>query len=148
MIFGDGHARGRKGSFGRGDLRGGAKRPFAGIEVDPMKSEKLATLRFISLLFLLPGLAGLILSAMISTHYLEILPQWPTPQEMRMTPRSIHGIVVYQTEEEDHRLSLIENSSVGIFVIGLGLGLVYMEKWGSQRTREAEEENDLTQNYS
>jgi hypothetical protein len=106
-----------------------------------MRNNRLATLKFFSLLFLLPGLAGLIISAMISTHYLDTLPRLPIPEEARITPRNIHGIIVYQTEEEDQKLNLIEYSSVGVFVIGLGLGLVYLEKWGSRRVREAEDDD-------
>jgi hypothetical protein len=108
------------------------------IEVNRLKAAQLATLRFVSLLFLLPGLGGLVISAMISTHYLDTMPRWPVPEEMRMTPRNIHGTVVYQTEEEDRRLSMAEYSSVGVFVIGLGLGLVYLEKWGAARAGESE----------
>ena len=52
------------------------------------------------ILFLLPGLAGLIVSAMISTHYLDSMPRWSVVAENRVVPREIHGIVVYQTEEE------------------------------------------------
>jgi hypothetical protein len=115
-------------------------------EVVQMKAKKLATLKFISLLFLLPGMAGLIIAAMISTSYLDRLPRWPTPDEMRMTPRSVHGIVVYQTVEEDRRLSWIEDTSVGVFLVGLGLGLVYLEKWGSTRAGVAED--DLSEDYS
>ena len=98
-----------------------------------MKPKQLATLKFFALLFLLPGLAGLIVSAMISTHYRDTLPKWVAPEQMRLVPRSIDGTVVYQTVQEDRRLSLIEDTSVGVFVIGLGLGLVYLEKWGSSR---------------
>ncbi|MGA2673765.1 MAG: hypothetical protein ABSE99_11110 [Terracidiphilus sp.] len=110
-----------------------------------MNKAQLATLKFFSLLFLLPGLAGLILSAMVSTHYLDILPKGPVPAEMRMTPRNIHGIVVYQTAEEDRKLNLMEYSSVGVFVLGLGLGLVYLEKWSAERAREAEEDGELAE---
>jgi hypothetical protein len=114
-----------------------------------MKAEQLATLKFFSLLFLLPGLVGMIIAAMISTSYLDRLPRWPSPDEMRMTPRSVHGIVVYQTVEEDRKLSLIEDSSVGVFLVGLGLGLVYLEKWGSSRahTSEEEGEDELKEDY-
>ena len=70
-----------------------------------MKPAQMAALKFFSLLFLLPGLAGLIVSAMISTHYLDTLPKWPAPDQMRITPRDIHGTVVYQTEEENRRLN-------------------------------------------
>jgi hypothetical protein len=105
-----------------------------------MNRAQLASLRFFSLLFLLPGLAGLIFSAMISTHYLDTLPRWPAPEEMRMTPRSIHGVVVYQTVSEDMRLTATEDTSVGIFAIGMLLGVVYLEKWSSSRGRTVEEE--------
>jgi hypothetical protein len=107
-----------------------------------MKSAQLAALRFFALLFILPGLAGLIISAMISTHYLEVMPRGPVLVEGRIVPREIHGIVVYQTEDENHRLNLIEYSSVGVFVLGLGLGLVYLEKWGSLQSRAGEEESE------
>lgn len=113
-----------------------------------MKAAQLATLRFVSLLLLLPGLAGLLISATISTHYLDTLPKWPTPAELRMTPRNIHGTIVYQTIEEDRRLSLLEYGSVGVFLVGLGLGLVYLEKWGSARARETEEDDNLSENFS
>ena len=106
-----------------------------------MRNNRLGTLKFFSLLFLLPGLVGLVVSAMISTHYLDTLPRLPIPEQARITPRNIHGIVVYQTEEEDQRLNVIEYSSVGVFVVGLGLGLVYLEKWGSRRAREVEEDD-------
>jgi len=111
-----------------------------------MKPAKLATLKFFALLFLLPGLAGLIVSAMISTHYRDTLPKWATPEQMRVVPRNIGGTVVYQTVQEDHRLSLIQDTSVGVFVIGLGLGLVYLEKWGSSRVMLGEEEEAVPHN--
>jgi hypothetical protein len=113
-----------------------------------MKARYLATLRFISLLFLLPGLAGLIISAMVSTHYRDTLPRSPAPEEMRMTPRNIDGTVVYQTEDEDRRLSIMEYSSVGVFLVGLSLGLVYLEKWGGFRAKEAEDEDKLREDFS
>jgi hypothetical protein len=123
-----------------------ATRDWTGTEVNRMKAAQLKTLRFFALLFILPGLAGLIVSAMISTHYLDTMPRWPDVAEMRIIPRGIHGIVVYQTVEEDRNLSLIEDSSVAVFVIGLGLGLVYLEKWGSAQSRANEEENELAHN--
>ena len=104
-----------------------------------MKAAQLATLRFLSLLFLLPGLAGLIVSAMISTHYLDAMPRWPVLEDNRVVPRGIHGIVVYQTPEEDQKLTIIEYSSVSIFLVGLGMGLVYLEKWGSAQARASED---------
>jgi hypothetical protein len=110
-----------------------------------MNHKQLGLLRFFSLLFLLPGLAGLVFSAMVSTEYLEKLPREPIPAEMRMIPRNIHGTVVYQTEEEDRRLSIFEDSSVVVFLIGLGTGLVYLRKWGIVQALGAEEDEAAPQ---
>ena len=96
-------------------------------------------------MFLLPGLAGLIVSAMISTHYLDTMPRWPVPEEHRIVPRGIHGITVYQTPAENRELNLVEYSSVGVFLVGLVLGVVYLEKWGSLQSREEAEESGLAQ---
>lgn len=108
-----------------------------------MRAVQLATLKFCALLFLLPGLGGLIVSAMVSTHYLETLPKMPAPEQNRIVPRGIHGITIYQTAQEDRNLNIMEYSSVGVFSIGLILGLVYLEKWGAAQTRAAEEEEVL-----
>ncbi len=109
-----------------------------------MNNRQLGMLRFFALLFLLPGLAGLILSAWVSTSYLETLPRLPVPTESRMIPRNIHGVIVYETEAEDQRLSLLEDTSVGVFLLGLGMGLVYMRKWGiSQALLGADDEDEL-----
>lgn len=110
-----------------------------------MNHRQLRLLRLFALLFLLPGLGGLVFSAMVSTQYLETLPRLPIPEQMRMIPRNIHGVVVYQTSEEDRRLTLLEDVSVGIFVIGLGMGLVYLRKWGIAQALGAEEEDPLRQ---
>jgi len=122
------------------------------IEGDTMKTKQLAKLKAIALTLMLPGLAGLIVSAMISGHYLDTMPKWPSPQELRTVPRNIHGIVVYQTAAEDRRLDIVEYSSVGVFLAGLGLGLLYLEKWGARqaslaRESVAREEDGLTENY-
>lgn len=106
-----------------------------------MNRQQLGTLRFFSLLFLLPGLAGLIFSAMTSTSYLANLPKSPDPTELRMTPRNIHGVVIYQTQEEDRRLTLMEDVSVGVFLVGLTLGLVYLRKWGIAHALGADDED-------
>jgi len=100
-------------------------------------------IKFFALLFLLPGLAGLIVSAMISTHYLDTMPRWPAPEVNRVVPRGIHGTTVYQTPAEDRELNLIEFSSVGVFLVGLALGVIYLEQWGALQSRLAEEENEL-----
>jgi len=108
---------------------------------DRMSRVNLTVLKFAALLFLLPGLGGLVFSAMVSTDYLENLPRFPAPAEQRMTPRSVHGVVIYQTVQEDERLSAMEYTSVSVFLTGLLLGIVYLEKWSS--TRQTELEADL-----
>jgi hypothetical protein len=110
-----------------------------------MKAAQLATLRFLALLFLLPGLAGLVVSAMISTNYLDNLPR--TPEGARIIPRTISGEEVFQTQEEDQRLNLLEYASVGVFVIGLGLSLVYLERWGHVRSSELDDDDLATADH-
>ena len=109
-------------------------------EANAMKAVRLATLKFFALLFLLFGLAGLIASAAISTHYLVVMPQKPVPEELRVVPRSIHGVTVYQTVKEDRLLRTWEYSSVGIFLVGVVLSVIYLEKWGSMQVPAGEEE--------
>lgn len=77
---------------------------------------------------------------MISTHYMDTLPRSPAPAQMRVIPRGINGVVVYQTVSEDRRLNAMEYSSVTIFTTGLLLGLVYLEKWGSIQSEAAEDD--------
>jgi hypothetical protein len=110
-----------------------------------MKRARLAALKFFALLFLLPGLAGLIISAMISTHYLDSMPRLPDPATHRLVPRGIHGITIYQTAAEDRNLNLIEYSSVGVFLLGLVLGGVYLEKWGSMQMPSGEKKPGLAE---
>jgi hypothetical protein len=111
-----------------------------------MTTARLTTLKFFALLFLLPGLAGLIVSAMISTHYLDTMPRWPAPEVNRVVPRGIHGTTVYQTPAEDRDLNLIEGASVGVFLVGLVLGVVYLEQWGALQSRMAQAESELADN--
>jgi len=108
-----------------------------------MKFGKLRLLKFLALLFMLPGLAGLIVSAMLSTDYVENFPKEPTMADQRLTPRNVHGIVIYQTVDEDRRLSIMEYGSVSVFLVGLVLGLVYLEKWSKGRTKHSELDLDL-----
>jgi hypothetical protein len=122
-------------------------REFKGSEAGIMRSKQLRMLKAVSLALLLPGLAGLIVSAMFSVHYLDTMPRWPSPEELRTVPRNIHGIVVYQTAAEDKKLDLMEYSSVGVFVLGLAIGLLYLEKWGARQVRVAEEKERATENY-
>jgi len=112
-----------------------------------MRAARLVTLKFFALLFLLIGLAGLIASAAISTHYLVVMPRSPDPQSMRVVPRSIHGVTVYQTVIEDRKLRTWEYSSIGVFLVGVTLSAIYMEKWGSMQVPAgAEEERELAEN--
>ncbi|KAA6457193.1 hypothetical protein DYQ86_22920 [Acidobacteria bacterium AB60] len=105
-----------------------------------MSALQLRGLRLAVLFSLLPGLGGLLVAATLSTHYLETLPRMPVPQELRYTPRNIHGTVVYETEEEDRRLATLEYVSAGVLVVGLGLGMVYLRQWGIANAISAEED--------
>jgi hypothetical protein len=49
--------------------------------------------------------------------------------------------VIYQTPKEDEQLSIMEYGSVGVFLVGLVLGVVYLEKWSS--VRQSDMDSDL-----
>jgi hypothetical protein len=104
-----------------------------------MQKDWILNLRFAAWCFLVTGLAGLIIASEISLTYVEHLPKLPDPQMMRMTPREITGITVYQTETEDRRLDIVEYSSTIVLLIGLGLSLVYLRRWGIARAIQGEE---------
>lgn len=94
-------------------------------------------------LFLVAGVVGLLISASISTRYLEEHPRMPVPAEMRMTPRSIEGTVVYVTTEEDKMLTLMEYLSLGAFVAGVCCGFVHLRQWGLAYHMSAETDDYL-----
>lgn len=88
----------------------------------------LPLLQFFALFFLVPGVFGLIVSAIISTNYAATLPRVPDPANMRIVPRDIHGVTVFQTTEEDHTLSDVEYTALGLFMVGITLSVVYIER--------------------
>ncbi len=88
----------------------------------------LTLLQFFALLFLIPGLFGLIVSAILSTSYAENLPRFPDPSSMRVVPRDIHGITIFETSEEDRTLTDVEYGALGFFIVGIVLSVAYLEK--------------------
>ena len=104
-----------------------------------MQDAKMAKLKLTALCFLLPGLAGLLISSMISVSYVKNLPKMPDPPTMRMIPRLIDGVTVYQTAAENRRLNIVEASTTTVAFIGLVLSLVYLKKWGIARALEGQE---------
>ena len=104
-----------------------------------MNHRKLGLLRSAVLFFLLPGLAGLVWSAVVSTSYLQTMPRYENLESQQLVPRNIHGVIVYQMAEENRRLDLLEYTSVSVFLLGLVLAVVYLEKWSAARAEDAEE---------
>jgi hypothetical protein len=105
---------------------------------------KLAALRFIALLVLLPGLVGLVANAALSTHYFDSRSHYPQPDRMQTIPRTLNGQVVYLTDKEDQQLDLLRYYGLRCFIVGVGLGLIYLgavavnlERW-----HETEPEHD------
>jgi hypothetical protein len=100
-------------------------------------------LRFFALLFLLPGLAGLVANASLSTHYFDTLPRFPVPEDLRTVPHTLNGQVIYLTPDEEQQLYVFRHYGVRAFAIGVVLGILYLgmmathlEQWHST------EEND------
>ena len=104
------------------------------------KNNSLSLLQFFSLLFLVPGIFGLVVSTILSTSYLATLPRIPDPQSLRMTPREIHGVTVFETVQEDQTLTRVEYATLGCFIVGLVFGVMYIEKRSAMRAIETEQE--------
>jgi hypothetical protein len=85
---------------------------------------KIVLLRFFALLMFLPGLAGLVANAGLSTHYFDTRSREPEPASLRTVPRSLNGQVVYLTEREDKQLDLLRYYGLRGFGIGIGLGVL------------------------
>ncbi len=105
-----------------------------------MGSKNLPLYKFFALLFLIPGLFGMVVSAVMSTTYLATLPRFPDPAVMRMTPRDIHGVTIYETTGEDNTLTRLQYGSLGFFLLGMVLGVVYLEKWSEVRQSRLDRE--------
>jgi hypothetical protein len=105
---------------------------------------KLGILRFFALVLLLPGLAGLVANAMLSTHYYDTLPR--VPQGMNIVPHTLNGQVVYLTADEEGQLNDLRYYGMRCFLAGVGLGLLYLgamainlERW---RSSDGEDDED------
>lgn len=98
-----------------------------------MTNTVLKKLRALALLFLFPGLAGLLASASLDTFYFQNSPQMADMPTGHILPHEIHGLTVYLTPDQDHKLRLWEYGSVGIFLVGMLLGVVYLERWAAMR---------------
>jgi hypothetical protein len=93
---------------------------------------QLGFLRFLALLFLLPGLAALVANASLSTHYFGTMPRTPAPEENRVVRRALNGQVVYLTLDEDSQLDFLRYYGARAFAIGLGVGLLYLGLMATQ----------------
>ncbi len=79
----------------------------------PMRTDKtnsLSLLQFFSLLFLVPGIFGLVVSTILSTV------------------------------QEDQTLTRVEYAALGCFIVGLVFGVMYIEKRSALRAMETEQE--------
>lgn len=98
-----------------------------------MNTRRFRGLRLIALVFLLTGFAGFVASSGVSMNYKENLPRLPMPSDLRMTPRTIDGIVVYETPHEALSLNALDDGSAIVFFTGLCLSLAYMWNCGMRR---------------
>jgi len=76
------------------------------------------------------GLTGIIVTAALWAQQLHTLPRAVDKPGGRLYPRNIHGIVVYQTQTEYHRLEAIQYASVGVFSVSFLMSIYYKNKWG------------------
>ena len=78
--------------------------------------------RALAILLIVLGLAAFLYSRVIWDRYLRELPKKPNAEEHRVYPLNIHGIIVFQTLEEEHHLWLFDRGGITVFFLGLLLG--------------------------
>jgi len=100
-----------------------------------MQDFVIAVFRFFALVFLLPGLAGLVADATLSTHHFDTQPRNLVPAEQRTVGRTLNGQVVYLTMEENEQPDSLRYYGLRAFGIGAGLGLLYLGAMASHLDR-------------
>ncbi len=91
-----------------------------------MKPLTLTLLKFAALLFLLPGLGALVLNATLSTRDYASMPTEADPDTGRVVPRIVHDRTIFITESQNRQLSFLHHYGSWAFVIGIGLGFLYL----------------------
>ncbi len=86
--------------------------------------------RWIGIAVGLVGLAGILWTAAIWNQYLTMLPRQPAPEMGNIYPLNIHGIIVYQTQQERDRRERIQYSSIGLFAVSALMAAMRETKWG------------------
>jgi len=76
----------------------------------------------LAVLLIIPGLGAFLYSRVIWDRYLHDLPRSPNESERRLYPLNIHGVVVFQTVEEQRHLWLFDRGGITVFFLGLLLG--------------------------
>ena len=78
---------------------------------------------------MLPALAAWLYAGVIWSRYMHTLPRTANPATGNIYPRNVHGIVVFQTHQEELQLDLIENISGGVFIVGFVIGALEERSW-------------------
>jgi hypothetical protein len=80
------------------------------------------TWRVISLFLMLPGFCMFLYGRNIWDNYRRDLPRSADPVAGRIYPLNIHGIIVFQTQQEKTRLEIFDKAGIAIFFGGLAVG--------------------------
>jgi hypothetical protein len=76
------------------------------------------------------GIVGIIWTISIWFEYERTLPRSSSVAAGRIYPLNVHGIVVYQTNEERLRLDRIQYASIAVFGSSALLAAIYRYKFG------------------
>lgn len=104
-------------------------------------SSALRAMRIFSLLFLIAGIGGYIVSTALSEQARTNLPQGLVLAQGRMVPREIHGTTIYLTREENRRLNFFEYSSMAMLLTGAALGFLFWTKLSQSGAYSGEDES-------
>jgi hypothetical protein len=89
-------------------------------------NKKFATaLKAVGVTLSILGLAGILWTAAIWNQYLHTLPRYPDTRIGSVYPLNIHGIVVYQTVEQQQWRDSVQWSSIAVFATSALLSVIY-----------------------
>ena len=105
-----------------------------------MALEILRLLRRVALALVLTGVASLLSLTVLWYHYYDTLPRSPEPATGKIYVMNMHGVAVYATRTQRHRLDFMENLSFILLFAGIvGATLTdpdYRQRMGWQNPEE------------
>ena len=87
-------------------------------------------LRSVTVVLWFAGAVTLIWYALLWVHHYNAWPRSPQPTVARIYPMNMHGVVVYVTAKERHRMRATEDWLLCFIILGISTGLLHDALFG------------------